>query len=85
MNFGVYLRRDKRGLCGLGAGGCWSFGRSFGRDISIEWLESLPLIPIGSSLSTTFNTILKDSALWIRGIFKKGGEKDSSSAFRAAF
>jgi hypothetical protein len=81
MNFGVYLRRDGRSLCGLSAGGCWSFGS----DISIEWLESLPLIPIGSSLSTTFNTILKDSALWIRGIFKKGGEKDSSSAFRAAF
>jgi hypothetical protein len=56
MNFGVYLRRDERGLCGLGAGGCWSFGRSFGRDISIEWLESLPLIPMASSLSATFNT-----------------------------
>jgi hypothetical protein len=45
MNFGVYLRRrDERGLCGLGAGGCWSFGR----DISIEWLESLSLIPVGA-------------------------------------
>jgi hypothetical protein len=60
MNFGGYLRRgDGRSLCRPSAGSCWSFGRN----ISIEWLESPPLLPIGRSVSTTFSIILKDFTL----------------------
>lgn len=72
-------RGDRRNLCRLKKGG----GRSFRRDIRIEWLWSHPLMPTLPIITAALRTGNANLALCIRWICQKGREWESMGTPRA--